>query len=81
MANGKKGDHPITDILNHNLEVFSPKIDNLIREIAKLVPNYRLRDMFDWFHLPALEEFEQQLQKKLEELNQEAKDSGWEVNE
>jgi hypothetical protein len=36
MPNGKPGDHPLTDILVHKIEVFSPRADALIREIVEL---------------------------------------------
>lgn len=31
--NGKPGDHPLTDVLNYGLPVFTPAIDSLIKEI------------------------------------------------
>jgi hypothetical protein len=78
MANGKHGDHPLTDILVHKIPVFSPAIDNLIQEIAKLVPFYRLRDMFDWLSPPPLDELEKQLKVTLDRLKKEAQEKGWE---
>lgn len=42
MANGKPGDHPLTDILNWKTEVFGPEADNLIREIVRLGGERRL---------------------------------------
>jgi hypothetical protein len=33
VANGKPGDHPVTDIVVWNLEPYSPEINALIREI------------------------------------------------
>lgn len=36
MPNGKPGDHPLTDVLVHGLEVFGPRADALIREIVSL---------------------------------------------
>jgi len=56
--NGKHGDHPITDICDHGLSIFSPKADALIREIHGYLPRYRMFDLFDWTHPPPLEEFE-----------------------
>lgn len=35
MPNGKPGDHPITDIMAHHMEVFGPACDELIREICE----------------------------------------------
>lgn len=34
MPNGKPGDHPLTDITIHRLEVFGMPCDDLIREIS-----------------------------------------------
>lgn len=36
MANGKPGDHPLTDLFLHRLEVYGQEADDLIREIASL---------------------------------------------
>jgi hypothetical protein len=33
MPNGKPGDHPLTDIVVHGMEVFGTPCDELIREI------------------------------------------------
>lgn len=33
MGNGKEGDHPITDIVDWGLEVYSDLIDSMIREL------------------------------------------------
>jgi hypothetical protein len=37
MANGKQGDHPFTDIIDHGLQVYSPTADGLVREIVAMV--------------------------------------------
>lgn len=78
MSNGKHGDHPLTDILIHKIPVFSPSVDKLVVEIAKFVPSYRLREMFNWFSPPSLPEFEEQLIEVLNKLKKEAKEKGWE---
>ncbi|MCK9614269.1 MAG: hypothetical protein M0R48_02050 [Candidatus Omnitrophica bacterium] len=80
MANGKHGDHPLTDILIHKVPVFSTSIDKLITEIARFIPNYKLREMFNWFSPPPLPEFEKQLKEVLDKARQEAKEKGWELN-
>jgi hypothetical protein len=33
VANGKPGDHPLTDILVYHRQVFSPSVDELIAEL------------------------------------------------
>ncbi len=80
MPNGSRGDHPLTDILHHKIETFSPTADDLIRHIAKLVPSYRLHEMMEWWSPPPIDEFERQLREMLGKLRQDAKDSGWEID-
>ncbi len=48
MPNGKPGDHPFTDIVTHNADVYSTVADGLVREIAKLADDktrYELSDL------------------------------------
>ena len=78
MANGKPGDHPINDICDHGLAVFSPTIDALVREIHDYLPRDRMWDLFDWFDPPPLVEFEEELTAKLNELREESRRRGWE---
>lgn len=77
--NGKKGDHPLTDLLVHKIPVYTISIDNLIVEISKLVSYDRLYDMFNWYSLPSLPEFEQQLKDILKQFKEDAKERGWEI--
>ena len=82
--NGKLGDHPLTDILLHNHEVYGKTCDNLIKEISKLVSREDLYEMFDWTYSltkEQLNDFEKVVTEKLETLKNEAKERGWEVNE
>ena len=79
MTMGGHGDHPITDILYYNLSVFSPRIDGLIKDIAKYLPEYRINSILNWFSPPPLEELEAILNKKLEELKMSAQKDGWEI--
>jgi hypothetical protein len=36
MPNGTVGDHPLTDIIAHGIEVFSPGVDATVRELRDL---------------------------------------------
>ena len=36
MPNDKPGDHPLSDVLTHDLPTYGPEIDGLIREIDAL---------------------------------------------
>lgn len=76
--NGKRGDHPLIDILIHHHSFFSSSIDSLIVEIAKYVSYDELCNMFDWLSPPPFEEFEEQLKNSLHKLKVEAKEKGWE---
>ena len=78
--NGKLGDHPLNDILDHGVSRFSPEVDQLVRDLAKLVPRYRLFEMFDWLNPPALPEFKGQLQAEVDRLSDEARAGGWEFS-
>jgi hypothetical protein len=62
MPNGKAGDHPITDIVNHRLKVYSERVDGLIREIVALGGRNRISNLLvsEFSHLsnPDLRETE-----------------------
>jgi hypothetical protein len=47
MPNGKLFDHPLTDILFHRQDVYSPRAANLVREIATLADEKTLRELGD----------------------------------
>ena len=76
--NGKPGDHPINDICDHKVPVFSTRADDLVREIHQYLPRERMWNLFDWFNPPPLREFEQQLEAKRDELSRDADQRGWE---
>lgn len=85
MAAGGPRDHPLTDIVNYNLEVYSEKCDRLIREMTKFLSLDRLYEMFDWkdnFSITdkQLNEFELILERKLFELKEQAIKNGWEIS-
>jgi len=73
VVNGKLHDHPITEVLDHRVPVFSPAIDELVRKISEYVSNHRLYELFDWFRPPPEAEFEAQLRAKLLELEADAR--------
>ena len=84
MPAGGPEDHPLTDILRFNLDVYSKTCDSLIREISKFVSLDELFEMFDWFNIDRnsksrTDEFEIQLKAKLYELSEKAKNNGWEI--
>lgn len=79
MTMGGAGDDPILDILVYKRSVFSPKVDDLIRELDKYMPQDQLDKLMNWFAPPSLDEMEKILTKKLQELEKEAKDRGWDL--
>ena len=81
MAAGGPGDHPLSDVLNFNLDVYNKTCDELIRRISEFVPIHRLYEMFDWFDnftgtKEQLLDFEKKLSQKLEELESDAESNG-----
>jgi hypothetical protein len=60
--NGKQGDDPLMDILTHNVGVFAPDIDELIREISAMggfespMAIAYVRAMHDLLAWPAIDE-------------------------
>lgn len=51
MPNGKPLDHPLTDILYHEFEVFGPACDGLIREIVQLGGTEQMESELDIWRL------------------------------
>jgi len=85
MAAGGPGDHPLTDIVKFNLEVYNENCDKLVREISKFVSFQELYEMFDWFDnfsatKKQLKNFENELNIKLNELKLQAQKNGYEID-
>ena len=77
--NGRKGDHPLTDMEIYNLTVYSPEVDTLVKEIISLGGRDALEARFNLFAPPPLGEFEKDLRHMLAALNEDRKKRGWEV--
>jgi len=83
VPNGAPGDHPITDILNHGIAVYSPSVDELIRQIValggrRLIEN-KLFGEFSPYQDPDVPRLEAELTSLRDKLLAEAKDREWEV--
>jgi hypothetical protein len=48
MPGGKPGDHPLSDILLHNLPVYDQTCDTLVRKLATFYSSYDLSELIDW---------------------------------
>jgi hypothetical protein len=79
LPNGRKHDHPLTDILYWKIQAFSTKADKLIAEIVALGGQKELEAAFNLFAPPPILEFEELLQTMRDRLQNAAKDRGWEV--
>ena len=77
MPNGRPGDHPISDILAHNQEVYGPEIDNMVRELYRITGNSeRIDEIFDsieWQSPDARDDFKGKLQEALKEVSEQKK--------
>jgi len=80
MANGKPGDHPLTDILQWKHEVYGAEADELIRKISSLSSNRELDEWWEkeigWDCKP--NKVLIKANKFYEELQKRAEESGWE---
>lgn len=86
MANGKVGDHPLTDILYHGEEVYSSKADDLVREIVKLTDEKGRRELgersyrdYDPYMEPDVQKLERELSATRDRLRAAARDRGFEL--
>jgi hypothetical protein len=86
VPNGKAGDHPLTDILNHGLPVFSPKADALVVEISRLADTKTMANLGDkllsLWPIPQGEDLvalEAELTDLRDRLRADAVKRGWEV--
>ena len=81
MANGKPHDHPLTDIVVHNLEVYGPEADDLVRKIGELSSR---RELDEWWEREIGWSADREMalrkaQTRYEELLKRARDGGWET--
>lgn len=81
MANGKHGDHPLTDILNWKTEVYGAEADELIRKIENLSSG---RELGEWWEREigwncSRETALQKAKEYYNKLTERAKESGWET--
>jgi hypothetical protein len=77
--NGKPGDDPALDIVKYGLPVYSPEVDSLVRELAKLVELRRLQDLLSELSALPVEELGDKLRETVRELKEDARARGWEV--
>lgn len=81
MANGRPGDHPLTDLLLHNQEVYGEPADDLIKKISKLASR---RELVEWWEreigwTPDRDVACAKAEAEYQRLAARAGDSGWEM--
>jgi hypothetical protein len=76
--NGKPGDHPITDIVKHQIARYGEPLDSEIRQLGELMDYYGLCDWFEqhWSKSPC--QLQPVVAAKLAEMRQTAREGGWE---
>ena len=80
MAAGGPGDHPITDILNYNIEVYGKSTDSSLMKLSKLLSRQELYKFWEsevGFQCEANLASEK-IQEKLTWATERAKENGWE---
>jgi len=78
--NGKQHDHPISDIIDHQMTVYGEPTDGNIKKLGKLMDRHRLFAWFENLAYPESADVTGAVAKKLAELQAHAKGSGWEVD-
>ncbi len=76
--NGKLGDHPITDIMIHQIAVYGEPLDTQLRQLGQLLSYQRLCDWYDQYWGRSTEQLKPIVAAKLEELRRDARERGWE---
>jgi hypothetical protein len=66
-------DHPLTDIINHQIPTFSPEIDELIRRLNRLIRPSDLDEIFYRCCTKPLPEFQAELEAALGRANRQSK--------
>jgi hypothetical protein len=81
MPHGKPGDHPLTDLFVHKIEVYGREADDLMRKVADLCSR---REFEEWWEreIGWSQDRDLALRKarvRFEELLKRAEDGGWEL--
>jgi hypothetical protein len=77
--NGKPGDDPAIDIIHHGRSVYSPEVDGLVRELAKLMDFRKLQELLYSFAGLPVAEVGAKLRETVARLKREARARGWEI--
>lgn len=81
MAAGGPEDHPLSDILDYNLEIYGNGCEDLIKEISQYTSREEMLKTFDWFNKDYFNnpsKLKLELKLALEKLKVDRKSRGWE---
>jgi hypothetical protein len=78
-VNGKPGDDAALDILEYGRTVFSPEIDAMVRDLARLMDFRRLQDFLNPLTTLSVDAAGVRIRQRLEKLREEGKERGWEI--
>jgi hypothetical protein len=85
MANGKPGDHPLTDIVVHGRRVYSDRADDLVRRIVRLGGRANIEGLllseYNEYENPDVPKLELVLAGIHDRLLADARGRGWEIDE
>lgn len=82
MSGGKPGDHPLTDILVHKIEIYGPDADALMRGISDFSSRHEL---YEWWNAEIKGEADRdtvlrKAELRFAELMERSSLSGWQAN-
>ncbi len=77
--NGKPGDDPALDILHHGRSVYSPEVDQLVRDLAELIEFRRLQDLLRSLAGLTNDALGIKLREIVDHLRKDARARGWEI--
>ena len=76
--NGKSRDHPITDIMVHQIAAYGDPLDAQIRQLGELMSHHSLCDWFEQHWSKSPDQLEPIVAAKLEEMGRTVREGGWE---
>jgi len=77
--NGRPGDDPATDILHHGRQVYSPEIDDLVRQLGRLMEFRKLQEFLMSLSGLPVAEIGRRVKDRVAQLTSEGRERGWEV--
>jgi hypothetical protein len=77
--NGKPGDDPATDIVHHGRPVYSPQVDSMVRDLAKLMEFRRLQHFLDSLAGLSQPDVAMKVGEQLIALRKDGHERGWEI--